>query len=122
LNAALGLAQLERLPDMLAAKHRLHQRYADVFAGLPGARLFTDAQFARSNYWLCALILERGQESALEPILEATNADGLSTRPAWTPMHLLPIYAGHPRADVSTAESLSRRILNLPSSPFLAPA
>jgi len=122
LNAALGLAQLERLPDMLDAKRRLHQRYAEAFADLAGARLFTDAAFAHSNYWLCALILERGQEAALEPILEATNAAGLSTRPAWTPMHMLPIYAGHPRADVSTAESLSRRILNLPSSPFLAPA
>jgi perosamine synthetase len=121
LNAALGLAQLERLPQMLAAKRRLHQRYAEAFAGLAGARLFTDASFARSNYWLCALILDRGQEAALEPILEATNASGLATRPAWTPMHQLPIYAGHPRADVSTAENLSRRILSLPSSPFLAP-
>lgn len=120
LNAALGVAQLERLADMLAAKRRLHQRYAEVFSDLEGAHLFTDAPFARSNYWLCALILDRGQEAALEPILEATNAVGLSTRPAWTPMHLLPIYANHPRADLSTAESLSRRILNLPSSPFLA--
>jgi perosamine synthetase len=122
LNAALGLAQMERLPDMLAAKRRLHRRYAEVFADLRGARLFTDASFAQSNYWLCALILDRGQEAALEPILEATNAAGLSTRPSWTPMHQLAIYASHPRADVSTADSLSRRILNLPSSPFLASA
>lgn len=121
LNAALGMAQLERLADMLAAKRRLHRRYAEVFSDLEGAYLFTDAPFAHSNYWLCALILDRGQEAALQPILEATNAEGLSTRPAWTPMHLLPIYAGHPRADVPIAESLSRRILNLPSSPFLAP-
>jgi perosamine synthetase len=106
---------------MLTAKRRLHRRYAEAFAGMMGARLFTDAPFAQSNYWLCALILDRGQEAALEPILEATNASGLTTRPAWTPMHQLPIYANHPRADVSTAESLSRRILNLPSSPFLAP-
>lgn len=121
LNAALGLAQLERLPDVLDAKRRLHRRYAEVFAGLEGARLFADASFAHSNYWLCALILDKGQEAALEPILEATNAAGIATRPAWTPMHQLPIYANHPRADVSTAESLARRILNLPSSPFLAP-
>lgn len=122
LNAALGLAQLERLPEVLAAKRRLHQRYAEVFADLAGGRLFADAPFAQSNYWLCALVLARGQEAALEPILEATNNAGLSTRPAWTPMHLLPIYADHPRADVRGAESLSRRILNLPSSHFLAPA
>lgn len=121
LNAALGLAQLERLPDMLSAKRRLHQRYGEVFANLDGAQLFSDASFARSNYWLCALLLDKGQEAALEPILEATNAAGLSTRPAWTPMHRLPIYADHPRADVRIAESLSQRILNLPSSPFLAP-
>ena len=68
------------------------------------------------------LILDAGQEATLEPILEATNDAGLSTRPAWTPMHQLAIYENAARADLPVTKSLARRIVNLPSSPFLAPA
>jgi len=119
-NAALGVAQLERLPQMLAAKRRLHARYAAAFGNMPGARIFADAPFARSNYWLVTLLLDRGQEAMLEPILAATNDLGLSTRPAWTPMHHLPMYEDNPRADLPVTDSLAGRIVNLPSSPFLA--
>lgn len=121
-NTALGLAQLERLQPMTAAKQRLWRRYAECFADTPGLRLFADAPFAASNHWLVSLILDAGNESCLEPILAATNAAGLTTRPAWTPMHELSMYAGNPRAPLPVAESLARRIVNLPSSPFLAPS
>ena len=119
-NAALGVAQLERLEQVLEAKRRLHARYADAFANVPGLRIFSDAPFARSNYWLVTLLLERGQEALLEPILAATNDSGISTRPAWTPMHQLPMYKDNPRAPLPVTESLAGRIVNLPSSPFLA--
>ena len=120
-NAALGLAQLERLPPMVAAKQRLWRRYAECFADATGLRLFADAPFAASNHWLVSLVLDAGKESCLEPILAATNGAGLATRPAWAPMHELSIYAGNPRAPLPVTESLARRIINLPSSPFLAP-
>lgn len=122
INAALGLAQIERLNEMVAAKRRLWQRYAESFAGLAGARLFSETSLTQSNHWLISLILDRGREHLLEPVLRATNDLGLMTRPAWRPMHLLPMYANHPRAALPTTESLARRIVNLPSSPFLAPA
>ena len=119
-NAALGVAQLERLPQVLEAKRRLHARYTEAFSHVPGLRIFSDAPFAKSNYWLVTLLLERGQEAMLEPILAATNDMGVSTRPAWTPMHQLPMYKDNPRAALPVTESLAGRILNLPSSPFLA--
>ena len=121
-NAAIGLAQIERLQPMLAAKQRLWRRYAECFADAAGLRLFADAPFAASNHWLVSLVLDAGNESSLEPILAATNAAGLATRPAWMPMHELSIYAGNPRAPLPVTESLARRIVNLPSSPFLAPS
>jgi perosamine synthetase len=121
LNAALGLAQLERLAPMLAAKRRLHARYTEAFSDLDGARVFRDVVFAESNYWLVALLLDRGNEELLEPILTATNDAGIATRPAWTPMHRLPMYADSPRANLAVTESVAQRIVNLPSSPFLAP-
>jgi len=122
INAALGVAQLERLAPMLNAKKRLWGRYADEFSGMDGLRVFTDASFADSNHWLVALVLDRGNEPMLEPILSATNDSGLMTRPVWTPIHQLPMYANNPAAPLPVTESLAERIVNLPSSPFLAPA
>ena len=54
-----------------------------------------------------------------DEILETTNASGFHTRPVWTPMHKLPMYAGCPRMDLSVVESLERRIVCLPSGPRL---
>jgi perosamine synthetase len=120
LNAAVGVAQLERLEPMLKAKRILWQRYAEAFAGIRGLHVFQDAPFAQSNHWLISLILDQDHASLLEPILTATNDAGLSTRPTWTPMNQLPMYRDHPRAPLPVTESLARRIVSLPSSPFLA--
>ena len=75
-----------------------------------------------SNYWLNALVLDSGEAGLRDAILEATNDLGIMTRPLWRPMHLLPMYAEHPRMpDLGTAEDLYQRVINLPSSPRLAP-
>jgi perosamine synthetase len=121
-NAALGLAQIECLPQALAAKRRLHQRYVEAFSDLPGLCVFTEVPFVQSNYWLVSLVLDRDQTHLLEPILRTSNADGLATRPAWIPMHQLPMYKENLRAPLSVTENLVRRIVNIPSSQFLAPA
>lgn len=119
INAALGLAQLERLEPMLAAKRALYQRYESAFRGLAGLALFRDADFAASNHWLISLLLDREDPALMETILTATNDAGLGTRPVWTPMHRLPMYRDNPRAALPVTESLAARIISLPSSPAL---
>ncbi len=127
LNAALGCAQLEQLPGFLAAKRELAARYAEAFAGLAGARFFTEQGFARSNYWLNLLLLDETaaaddsspDSSARDAVLAASNAAGYRTRPAWNLMPSLPMYKDCPRMDLAVAESLARRIVNLPSSAIL---
>ncbi len=120
LNAALGLAQLDRLPAFLAAKRALAERYRQAFAGVPGLRLFTEPAGTEGNYWLNALVLDPGQEAAQEGLLAALNDAGILARPAWRLLHRLPMYADCPRMDLPVAESLERRIVNLPSGPGLA--
>jgi perosamine synthetase len=120
LNAALGCAQLEQLPGFVERKRALAGRYRRAFEGFAGARIFVEPEHARSNYWLNALLLDPEQAGALEPLLERTHAVGLRTRPAWTPMHRLPMYADCPRMDLAIVESLASRILCLPSSARLA--
>lgn len=119
LNAALGCAQLERLNDMLARKRVLARRYAEAFAGVASASFLCEPEGTRSNYWLNAIVLEPWAADMRDMVLDALNADGLMARPVWTLMHRLPMYAAAPRADLSTAEDLEARVVNLPSSPNL---
>ncbi len=116
LNAALGCAQLEQLPDFLAAKRHLADRYRETFSGVEGARLVREPEGSESNYWFQTLLLDEGEAQQRDRVLEATNEAGLMTRPAWMLMHQLEPYRGCPRAPVPVAESLAQRIINLPSS------
>jgi len=120
LNAALGCAQLEQLPGFLAAKRRLAARYIEAFADFPHGRVFAEADFAESNYWLVALLLHPEAAEARDAVLAMSNDANLMTRPAWTPMHRLPMFATCPRMDLSGAEDIERRLVNLPSSVVLA--
>ena len=74
----------------------------------------------KSNYWLQTLILDESVSEQRDKILEATNKAGLMTRPAWTPIHSLPLYRDCPKASLPVVESLKQRIINLPSSVGLA--
>ncbi len=120
LNAALGVAQFEQLPQRLAAKRRLAQRYASSFAGFQGAQVVQEAAGSHSNHWLNTLVLDAAQAHRRDQVLAALNDAGLMTRPIWTLMHRLPMYQSCPRADLSVAEDLAARVLNLPSSANLA--
>jgi perosamine synthetase len=121
LNAALGCAQLEQLPAMLAAKRRLFQRYKAAFGPVTGVKLMSEPEQCQSNYWLQTLLLDAEQADRRDPILKATNDVGFMTRPAWILMHELTPFKDYPRMDLAGAQSLSRRLINIPSSSSLMP-
>ncbi len=120
LNAALGCAQLEQLPAFLASKRRLFECYHNVFEGLSQVHLMAEPTNCQSNYWLQALLLDESVADQRDAVLEATNTAGFMTRPAWTPMHRLAPYQDCPHAPLPMAESLARRLINIPSSAGLA--
>jgi len=120
LNAALGCAQLERLPDLLARKRVLADRYADAFRGLSGVHLLTEVEGSTANYWLNALVLQDADMALRDRVLERLNEAGYMSRPVWTLMHRLPMYAHCPRADLACAERLEASVVNIPSSARLA--
>jgi perosamine synthetase len=119
INAALGCAQLEQLPDFLAAKRRLFERYRRALAPLSGARLMAEPPGCRSNYWLQALLLDPTTANQRDALLAATNDAGFMTRPTWIPMHRLAPYRECPRMPLPVVESLEGRLINLPSSAHL---
>jgi perosamine synthetase len=119
INAALGCAQLERLPDMLECKRRLAARYAAAFANVDGVEFLREPAGTSSNYWLNAIVLKREHAARRDELLAALNAAGYGSRPIWTLMHRLPMYQACPRMDVSVAEDMESRVINLPSSASL---
>ncbi|MDC3408812.1 LegC family aminotransferase [Burkholderiales bacterium] len=116
LNAALGCAQLEQIEGFLENKRKLYFAYAKAFSDVKGVQLVSEPEGARSNYWLQALLLEPEFLPARDLILSTTNAVEISTRPAWTPMHDLSHFQSCPKMDLSIANNLSQRLINIPSS------
>lgn len=120
INAALGCAQLEQLPEFIRRKRTLALRYQEAFAGIEGVKIFKEADFARSNYWLNVFLLDKEYSGERDKLLELTNKQGIMTRPAWTLMPRLPMYQDCPRMDLTCAEDLEGRLINIPSSAILA--
>lgn len=116
LNAALGCAQLEQLPGFLRDKRRLFEQYQAAFANVHGVRLVTESADCSSNFWLQTLLLDESHASQRDAVLTATNDAGLMTRPVWALMNSLSMYANAPSAPLPVAESLERRVINIPSS------
>jgi len=116
LNAAMGCAQMEKLPKMLAQKRALAERYRQAFAGLEGLRFVTEPEGCQSNYWLNALLLDEDSVDQRNAILEATNAANIMTRPVWAPLDELPMYADCPKGSLDVTKSLAQRLINIPST------
>lgn len=113
INAALGCAQMEHLQEFVDNKRELAQKYAAYFEGT-GIKFFTEPQDCKSNYWLNVVLLEDKVER--DCFLEETNAAGIMTRPVWQLMNRLPMFQDCQCGDLSHAEWLEARVVNIPSS------
>ena len=120
INAALGCAQMEKLPSHLANKRRLAQRYFAAFEGVSGVKMLREPPGCSSNYWLNSLVLDQADIAKRDEVLQALNDAGLQSRAVWKPMHLLPMYTACPRMDLSATEDLATRLISMPSSSNLA--
>ncbi|MCZ8295341.1 MAG: LegC family aminotransferase [Rhodobacteraceae bacterium] len=113
LNAALGCAQMEKLPTMLAIKAEVADRYRQ-FCAANGLH-FVDAPAGTTpNYWLNAIILE--DRNARDTFLAASNSAGVMTRPIWRLMNELPMYRDCQSDGLQNSRWLADRVVNLPSS------
>ena len=122
LNAALGCAQLEQLPTILAAKRELFRRYEQAFTQVSNIKLISEPEKCHSNYWLQTILMDQDVLGQRNRLLEATNNAGYMTRPAWSMLHESQPFKNCPKMDLSCACSLAARLVNIPSSPSLIPS
>lgn len=115
IQAAIGLAQLERAEEFLAAKARLAETYAARFADLP-IRTHTPVGPVNHSYWMCSLLVD--DSSIRDDLRFHLSRANIETRPFFAMAHNMP----HCRTDqiLPVGEGLSVRGINLPSYPGLS--
>ena len=119
INAAVGLAQIENLPDILNKKKSLFKSYLTLFSHLKNITILEDQSWSQANHWLNAAYLHNCDYTLLLDVLKQTNELKVSTRPAWTPIHKLTPYENCPKDDLSVTNKMANSIICLPSSAFL---
>ncbi|MEU4714740.1 aminotransferase class I/II-fold pyridoxal phosphate-dependent enzyme [Micromonospora purpureochromogenes] len=119
LLAALGRAQLVRLDGMIARRRQLRDRYAKLFAPVPGVELI-GAEDTESNGWLTVIRVEPERSGWRAADLAAHLAGrDIETRPVWKPMHRQPAYAEAESLLTGAADGLFADGLTLPSGSAL---
>ena len=116
LAAALGCGQIEQLEKFVLIKRDLADKYI-AFCEKTGVAFNKEPENSRSNYWLNAVILSDREER--DAFLTYTNDHGVMTRPIWILNNKLDMYAGCQCADLSNAQWLEDRVVNIPSSVYI---
>lgn len=118
INAALGCAQLEQLPNILKAKRDIFQRYQRAMTNIAGIKLIEEPMGCRSNYWLQTLCLNESDLAHRDVVLTTTNDAGFMTRPVWGLLHRMTQFSTCPSMQLKTAERLEMQLINIPSSVY----
>jgi perosamine synthetase len=124
LQAALGVAQLERLDEFVRRKRAMGARYSNLLRGTKGLRLPVErTDYAESVYWVYGMVLQPEVAFDAREAMRRLGAAGVGTRPFFWPMHLQPVFekmslfAGE---RYPVAEMLGRRGFYVPSGLALA--
>lgn len=111
--AALGVAQLEQLPEFLRRKREIAATYRHAFSDLPVVPS-PHADWAAPSFWLSSVLLDNGR--ARPAALDALSTDDIGARPLWPPLHLQQPYADTDRIGGKVAKEIHERGISLPSS------
>jgi len=112
--AALGRAQLQRLPEMIERRRANRSKYWELFENVAGVEIF-GGNDQEDNCWLTSVTISQSLSWSAASLSEFLETRDIESRPLWNPMHLQPLYR-HCQAYVDgSSESLFRNGLALPS-------
>jgi len=119
LNAAVGLAQLERLEEMLAAKRALAAVYDKALAGRADLTPMPRQDWAQSSYWLYAVLCASGDDA--DGLVAHLKQRAISASVFWQSLSAQTPYADCPQQLTGVSQAISGRVVVLPSSSSLLP-
>ena len=112
LQAALGVAQLERIEDFLARRAEIMNWYHAEIATTDSIRLNRVKNWAKSAFWMICLEVDWLDESRRDLLMQKLKARGIDTRPYFCTMSSMPMYKQQP---LPISARKSQTGLNLPS-------
>jgi perosamine synthetase len=120
MQAALGLAQTERVEELIAKKRQIFQWYSQRLANINGLQLNYEPPDTFNSYWMVTIVLEPRLGLSKEDLMKVLDEHGVDGRPFFFPLSALPAYSGSRQALVarernSVAYRLTPYGLNLPS-------
>jgi perosamine synthetase len=121
LQAALGLAQLERIEEILQRKRAIFAWYREALAGIEGLTLNHELPDVLSSYWMVTVVWDRELDRDKRAVMDELRQRGVDSRPFFHPLSSLPAYAGSPQAEAArrrntVAHEIAPRGVNLPSA------
>lgn len=117
LHAAVGLAQLEGLPDVLEAKRANYETYRLAFEDVAGARFLGVPAGTAPNYWFYSLFVDEAPEGpGRDAVIAMLDADGIESRPLWLPNHMQKPFRAFRAYGVESSVFQWRHIVNIPCS------
>lgn len=119
IQAALGLAQLKRLDELVERKRTIFGWYQERLGNTAGIALSAERPQARNNYWMPSLVLNDAIKMEVGEFRAKLKELMVDTRPFFYPMSSLPMFSSQ-EADNPVAFGLWRRGVNLPSGHNLA--
>lgn len=118
--AALGRAQLKRLPEFVVKRRQIRSWYTESLADIEGIQVLQDPPWGQSNAWLTVVLFDSNMypEAPLK-VREALERENIESRPIWKPMHKQPVFLGFESVLSGAADEVFESGLCLPSSYFL---
>ncbi|MFK7777235.1 MAG: DegT/DnrJ/EryC1/StrS family aminotransferase, partial [Gimesia sp.] len=113
IQAALGVAQLEQLDSFIEIKRKNAFLYRQMISEIPQVELAGEESWAKSNFWLCTLMVPPADRT---PLMEYLISQNIQVRPAWKLMHTLSMYRDCQVYAMEESESLFERCISIPSS------
>ncbi len=114
INAALGCAQMEILPEILKNKRETTRNYNQFFKNIEEVKFIQEPSDSISNYWLNAILLKNEKER--DKFLDYAYSQKVMCRPAWTLMNKLPMFVNCIYSTLNVANAIEKRLVNIPSS------
>ena len=116
INASLGVAQFDKLDNFLKNKKKLFNLYKKKFSQFSDISLITNEY---TNNWLINVSLNNNIKNLKNLILNDCNKNGYQIRPVWKLLNTLKHLKKFQTSDTKIAESISERLISLPSSSFI---
>jgi perosamine synthetase len=122
-QAALGLAQLEKLDEVIVKKRSMGKLYTQLLSCIPGVQLpKKNTNYAENIYWVYGLLLNKKHALKAIDVLSFLNSNGVGARPFFYPMHQQPVFRKMHIFDQATypvSEHLSQNGFYIPSGATL---